>query len=112
MMYSEIEYDPHEVSRQWPTFVLRGIAAIVFGFGSLIWPDISLAVLIALFGAFALVDGVVALYAGVKADRNDERWPLLFIGVAGVIAGVGAFLWPGLTALALLYVIAAWALFI
>ncbi len=60
-----------------------------------------------LFGAYALVDGILAI---VSTFRSGEWWPPLLEGTVGITAGVGAFLWPGITALALLYLIAAWAI--
>jgi uncharacterized membrane protein HdeD (DUF308 family) len=95
----------------WWAIALRGLAAIVFGVAMFIWPNIGLAVLIALFGAFALVDGVFALVAAVEAGEAHLRWwPLAVVGLLSIAAGVIAFARPGLTAEALLYLIAAWAL--
>lgn len=88
----------------------RGIAALIFGVATLVWPDISLTALVILWGAYALVDGVAALWAAI-ADRSIEhRGWVAFQGVAGVAAGVVTFVWPSITALALLWVIAAWAI--
>src|SRR5690242_3524187 len=95
----------------WWAIALRGLAAIVFGLAMFIWPNIGLAVVIALFGAFALVDGVFALVAAVEAGEAHLRWwPLAVVGLLSIAAGVIAFARPGLTAEALLYLIAAWAL--
>ena len=97
--------------RNWWALALRGLAAILFGIAALVVPHLTLVVLIAFFGAYALVDGVFALIAAVRAAEHHRRWwTLLLEGLAGLAAGVIAFVWPGLTALALLYVIAAWAL--
>jgi uncharacterized membrane protein HdeD (DUF308 family) len=99
------------LSRNWWALALRGIVAILFGLAAFFLPGITLAVLILLFGAFALVDGIFAIVAAVRTHRRNERWWLLLVeGVLGVLAGVVAFLWPGLTALALLYLVAAWAI--
>jgi uncharacterized membrane protein HdeD (DUF308 family) len=90
---------------------LRGLVAIVFGLLAFLWPGITLWALILLFGAYMLLDGVFAIVAGVRAAGNEARWWLLLVeGILGVLAGIVAFLWPGLTALALLYFIAAWAI--
>jgi uncharacterized membrane protein HdeD (DUF308 family) len=87
------------------------MAAIVFGLAMFIWPNLSLAVLIALFAAFALVDGAFALVAAVEAGKAQLRWwPLAVVGLLSIAAGVIAIARPGLTAEALLYLIAAWAL--
>jgi uncharacterized membrane protein HdeD (DUF308 family) len=99
------------LSRNWWALALRGVVAIVFGVLAFIWPGITLTVLILLFGAYMLVDGIFSIVAAVRAERHDARWWLLVAeGVLGVLAGIIAFLWPGLTALALLYLVAAWAI--
>jgi uncharacterized membrane protein HdeD (DUF308 family) len=96
-------------SRLWWALLLRGVAAVLFGLAALFWPDETLWVLIVFFGAYALVAGVFTIAAGI-AD-STRRWLLLTEGALGVVAGLIAFFWPGLTALVLLYVIAAWAIF-
>ena len=96
-------------NRMWWALLLRGIAAVLFGLAALFWPNETLWVLIVFFGAYALVSGVFAIFAGI-AD-STRRWLLLTEGVLGVVAGLIAFFWPGLTALVLLYVIAGWAIF-
>jgi uncharacterized membrane protein HdeD (DUF308 family) len=99
------------LSRNWWALALRGVAAILFGLAAFFLPGITLAVLILLFGAYMLVDGIFAIIAAVRAEEHDTRWWLLLAeGVLGVLAGIVAFLWPGLTALALLYLVAAWAI--
>jgi uncharacterized membrane protein HdeD (DUF308 family) len=95
------------LARYWWAVALRGLLAVLFGLVAIFWPGITLVSLVFLFGAYALVDGIVAI---VSAFRSGEWWPLLLEGVVGIAAGVGAFLWPGITALALLYLIAAWAI--
>ena len=99
------------LSRNWWLVALRGLAAIVFGVLAFVWPAITLWALVLLFGAYMLVDGVFAIVAAVRAAGREARWWLLLIeGVLGVLAGLVAAFWPGLTALALLYFIAAWAI--
>jgi len=96
-------------ARNWWLFLLRGIAALVFGALSLIWPGISLLTLILFFGAYALADGVFALAAAIFGRGNTKvRWWLMLVGVLGIAIGIGTFVWPGLTALTLLYFIAGW----
>ena len=100
------------LSRNWWLLALRGLAAMVFGVLAFVWPGITLWALVLLFGAYMLVDGIFAIVAAVRAAGREARWWLLLIeGVLGVLAGLVAALWPGLTALALLYFIAAWAIF-
>src|ERR687893_2151341 len=99
------------LSRNWWVLALRGLAAIVFGVLAFLWPSITLFVLVLLFGAYMFVDGIFAIVAAVGAAGREARWWLLLIeGVLGVLAGLVAAFWPGLTALALLYFIAAWAI--
>ena len=95
----------------WWALVLRGVVAILFGVMTFIWPQITLATLVLLFGAYAIVDGVFAIIAGVRAPREFARWWVLLIeGILSVIAGVMAFIIPGITALLLLGLIAGWAI--
>jgi uncharacterized membrane protein HdeD (DUF308 family) len=90
---------------------LRGVAAILFGVMSLIWPGITLLALTLLFGAYAFTDGVFALVSAVRrAGRERRWWALLLEGIAGIGAGIITFIWPGLTTFALVYLIAAWAI--
>jgi uncharacterized membrane protein HdeD (DUF308 family) len=99
------------LSRYWWLLGIRGIAAILFGIGAFVWPGITLAVLVLFFGAYALVDGIFAVIAGIAGFREQERWWMMVLqGVAGIIVGVLTLLWPDITALALLYVIAAWSI--
>ena len=99
------------LSRNWWALALRGLAAIVFGVLAFAWPGITLWALVLLFGAYMLVDGIFAIVAAVRVAGRERRWWLLLVeGVLGVLAGLVAFLWPGITALALLYLVAAWAI--
>ena len=96
---------------RWWTFVVRGIAAILFGLLTFLWPGITLTALVLLFGAYALIDGVLSIVAAVTKEPGRGRWwALILQGVLGIIAAAGTVVFPGLAALALLYVIAAWAL--
>ena len=100
------------LSRNWWALALRGLAAILFGVAAFVVPGITLFVLVILFGAYMLVDGVFAIVAAIRAAGNEARWWVLLVeGILGVLAGGIAFAWPSITALALLYVVAAWAIF-
>jgi uncharacterized membrane protein HdeD (DUF308 family) len=91
---------------------LRGVVALLFGIATLVWPGLTLLALVLLFGAFALLDGASSLVGAFSgdADARRERGPLVLHGLVAVFAGVITFVWPDITALALVYVIAAWAL--
>ena len=100
----------HGLASNWWLEVLRGVAAIIFGILAFAWPGITLLTLVLFWGAFALVDGVLALAAAVMGGNPAPRWWLAIVGVAGVVAGILTFVWPGITALVLLVFIAAWAI--
>ncbi len=99
------------LAKNWWALVVRGIAAIIFGVIAFAWPGITLAALVLLFGAYALLDGVMSLVGAVRAVKSHERWgALTFEGVAGIVAAVVTILWPAITALSLVFIIAAWAI--
>ena len=100
------------LARYWWTLALRGALAVLFGLIAVIWPDITLRVLVLLFGFYALVDGLLALAAVLVGGRlaGARRGWLIFEGIAGIAVGVFTFLWPDITALVLLYLIAIWAI--
>jgi len=95
----------------WRVTALRGALAIAFAVVILIWPNIGLTALIALFGAFALVSGLATIVGAFNLPiRAGERARLVAEGLLGIAVGVVAFVWPDLSALGLLYAIAAWAM--
>ncbi|MCC7272259.1 MAG: HdeD family acid-resistance protein [Alphaproteobacteria bacterium] len=101
----------HMLARSWWVFLLRGIAAIAFGVLAFLWPGLTLVTLVLLYGAFALMDGVLALVAAFTgAARPAPAWWLVVVGLLGIAAGAATFLWPGLTAVLLVLFIGAWAL--
>ncbi|WP_165252794.1 HdeD family acid-resistance protein [Paludisphaera soli] len=99
------------LARNWWALALRGLFAVLFGVLAFAWPGITLGALVVLFGTYSLVDGVLALVA-VLSGRTEGMpwWAMLLEGFVGIAAGFVTFLWPGITALALLCVIAAWAI--
>lgn len=99
------------LARNWWALALRGVFAIIFGLIALINPGLTLFALVFLFGAYSLVDGVFGVAAAVRAAEAHNRWGWLLVeGIAGIVAGIVAFVVPGITAIVLLYLIAAWAL--
>lgn len=103
--------DSKIVTRIWWAMVFRGILAILFGILALIFTGQTLLVLVYSFGVFALLTGLAEIVTAVRAGEAHMRWGwLAFAGIVGVVAGILTFVWPGITALALLFVIAAWAL--
>jgi uncharacterized membrane protein HdeD (DUF308 family) len=95
----------------WKAMAFRGAVAIAFSAVIVIWPKIGLTALIAVFGAFALVSGIATIAGtfSVPLPGNRRAW-LVIEGLLGVAVGVVVFIWPGLSALGLLYAVAAWAI--
>jgi uncharacterized membrane protein HdeD (DUF308 family) len=99
------------LAENWWAILLRGVCAVLFGLSAFVWPGVTLAALVLLYGAYALVDGVLAVgWALVRRQAGAFPWGVLLAGLGSIAVGVLTFLWPGLTALALLYLIAAWAI--
>lgn len=101
-----------QVSRHyWWLMAIRGLLAVLFGLAAIVWPGLTLFVLVILFGAYALVDGVVAVIVSFQERKSVRQWWVVLLGgIAGIIVGVLTFVWPAITALVLLYLIAAWAI--
>jgi uncharacterized membrane protein HdeD (DUF308 family) len=100
----------HALAKNWWMLLLRGIAAIIFGGLALAWPGMTLVTLILFYGAYVLVDGVLAIVAAIAGGTLAPRWWLAVVGLLGIAAGLLTFMMPGLTALVLLYFIAGWAI--
>jgi len=99
------------LARNWWAVGLRGLAAIIFGILALLVPNITLIVLIAFFGAYVLIDGIFAVYLAIRGREHNRNWGWLLVeGIAGILIGILTFRWPGVTALVLLALIAAWAI--
>ena len=100
-----------EIARWWWSFIIRGIVAVAFGVLAFISPVWGIAVLVALFGVWALIDGVTGVLAGFRSRGNDRSWWLSILeGIVGIVAGVLALLFPVFAAGALVLIIAAWAI--
>lgn len=98
------------LAKNWWVFVLRGVLAILFGIGAFAMPGITLSAIIMLYALYAVGDGIVAAMAAFSQRQPGDPfpWSVFLIGLVSLAAGVGAFMYPGLTALALLYLIAGW----
>ena len=99
------------LARNWWLIALRGVLGVIFGVVALIMPIATILALVLLFSAYMIVDGAFAIYAAIRAARQRESWGFLALqGIASVAAGVIAFVWPGLTVLAFVLLIAAWSI--
>jgi uncharacterized membrane protein HdeD (DUF308 family) len=97
--------------RNWGFVALRGVVAVVFGVLTILRPGVTLAVLILLFGGYAIANGVFTIITAVANRHGESRWgSLLVSGVLSIAFGVAAFLMPDITAVLLLYIIAGWAI--
>jgi uncharacterized membrane protein HdeD (DUF308 family) len=103
--------DIETLARNWWVVLLRGVAGVVFGLATFLAPGISLVALVVLFGAYAFADGLLTLISAVRRWGPQQPWWVLVLhGLLGIAAGVVTLLWPGITAVALLYLIAGWTL--
>jgi uncharacterized membrane protein HdeD (DUF308 family) len=109
-------HDRHEamnaiLAQNWWAMALRGGLAVLFGILAFVLPGATILSLVLIFAAFSLVDGIFEIVAAIRGARAGERWGLLLLhGIAGLVIGIGAFVWPGITVLAFVLMIAAWAL--
>jgi uncharacterized membrane protein HdeD (DUF308 family) len=102
------------LAENWWLLLLRGLAAIAFGAIAFFWPGITLVALTYLWGTYAIADGIIVIVAAFNASGGDAgpRWWLGLSGAVGILAGITAFAYTGMTALVLLMFIAAWAIII
>jgi uncharacterized membrane protein HdeD (DUF308 family) len=120
---------PPGMARNWWALALRGLLAVLFGLGALLFPIAAIGALTLLFGAYAMLDGVLALVAAAQVggsstgepardthfiepreeNQGTRWWGLLLEGVAGIVVGLLTLAWPGATAFALVMLIAAWS---
>lgn len=99
------------LAKNWWVLVIRGVAGVIFGILTFVWPAISLAVLVLMWGAYALVDGVFSVVGAFKRPAGTSfPWWLFLTGIAGIAAGIFTFASPAITAIALLTLIAAFAI--
>ncbi|MGH7681290.1 MAG: HdeD family acid-resistance protein [Candidatus Eiseniibacteriota bacterium] len=99
------------LSRGWWMLLLRGLIAIAFGVLTWMQPAITLVALVTLFGAYAIVDGALAVWVAITGRKENDHWGVLLLGgLLGIGVGILTFMAPGITALALLFYIAIWAI--
>jgi len=99
------------LANNWWAVALRGVVAIVFGIAAFAMPLLTMLSLVVIFAAFSFVDGVFGIIMSVRGARKGERWIwLLLSGILGIVASAVAILWPGITILAFVILVAAWAL--
>lgn len=99
------------LARSWWILLLRGLAAIAFGVLSWLLPEISIATLVLLFGAYVLADGILGTWTAVSGRKEHEDWWVLLLwALVGIGVGVLTILAPAITTLALLFYIAIWAI--
>jgi uncharacterized membrane protein HdeD (DUF308 family) len=99
------------LARNWWALLLRGLIGVVLGVMTLLMPAVSLASLVLLFAIYMIVDGVLGIVAAVRAARRQERWGWLILeGIFDIGAGIVALLWPGITVLVFVILVAAWAI--
>jgi uncharacterized membrane protein HdeD (DUF308 family) len=103
--------DVDTLARNWWMFLVRGLLGMLFGVLTFLQPGISLAALVLLFGAYSFADGIFAVVSAMRRRTGAGPWWLILIeGLAGIGVGVMTLLWPGVTAVVLLWLIAAWAI--
>ncbi|MGE5537698.1 MAG: HdeD family acid-resistance protein [Gemmatimonas sp.] len=98
--------------RNWWAVAIRGVAALLFGILAIALPGVTLLTLVVLLSAYFAIDGIFAIVAGVRAARARERWwPFVLEGIVNIAVGVVIFLLPQISVLALMYLLAIWAIF-
>ena len=100
-----------EIARAWSVLLIRGICNVLFAFVVFLQPGLTLVALVLLWGVYAVVDGAMSLTTGIAARRSDGRhWSLILSGASGLLAGLTACIWPGVTLVLLLAIMSAWAI--
>ena len=100
----------NQLVQYWWVLAVRGLAAVIFGILALFYPGITFVTLVMFFGAFALVDGVFTLIAAIRRSDREYHWVLLLQAIAGIAFGIVALVAPLSTAIAVVYLVAAWCI--
>ena len=99
------------LAQNWWAFAIRGVLGIIFGLIAILQPDVTMLSLVLVFSAYAFVDGSFAIIASVRAARRHERWGFLVLeGIVNIIAAALAFLWPAITVVSFVFLVATWAI--
>jgi uncharacterized membrane protein HdeD (DUF308 family) len=99
------------LAQNWWAFALRGVLGIIFGLIAIFYPGVTMLSLVLVFSAYALVDGIFAIVAAVRAMRQHERWGYLLLeGIVSITAAAIAFLWPGITVVSFVFLLGTWAI--
>jgi uncharacterized membrane protein HdeD (DUF308 family) len=99
----------HLLARYWWALALRGLFAVMFGLLTFFIPSITLLALVLLFGVYALLDGIFDIVSAFRSSTH--HWAFVVEGIVGIIVGILTLIWPGITGMVLLYLIAFWAIF-
>ncbi len=99
-----------EIARAWSVLLIRGICNVLFAFVAFLQPGLTLVALVLIWGVYAVVDGAMSLTTGIAAHRSGgDRWSLILSGTSGLVAGITACIWPGVTLVVLVAIMSAWA---
>ncbi len=99
------------LARNWSLVALRGAVALIFGLLTLFNPGLTLRLLVLFFGVYVLVDGLVAAGSALANRRDEQPWgSLLIVAILEIGIGFVTLFWPGVTGMALLYIVAFWAI--
>lgn len=99
------------LAKNWWVFLVRGIFAIAFGVMAFAWPGITILTLVLLYAAHAIIDGATALGLAFSGHVPGRAWwAMILVGLVGILAGIGTFVWPGITVAILLAFVAMWAI--
>ncbi|MCX7564991.1 HdeD family acid-resistance protein [Sulfitobacter sp. F26169L] len=108
---TDMENAMNFLTRNWWLLLLRGIAAILFGLATFVWPGLTISVLIIMFGAYILLDGIIGVVDALRYREGvDNWWFWLFESILGIVVGLLTLFMPGITALVLLMFVAAWSI--
>jgi uncharacterized membrane protein HdeD (DUF308 family) len=97
------------LAKNWWIFLVRGFAALLFGLAVFVFPGAALSFIVTLIAVYFLIDGVFAVIYALQHRARPRWWVALLEGLVGILAAIGAFLYPGITSLVLLYIVAFWA---